>query len=222
MDTSGTRRAALIIMAVFFLQPLALGGWLALIPEVKAALALTKGQLAIALMGVPVALVPGLQIAGRVIARVGPRRVAGLFFPLQALAFLLPFAAWSVGSLFAALFVVGLMMAFVEVAMNVYAGRLEKREDVLIMNRCHGFWAFGLMVGSGTIAVINAGFPPQIGLAVVSAGFGAWAALSLPKLRGEEDELAGRACGFGADRGFYVCGDADRRGHGGLGGSLYG
>ena len=147
MDKAATRRAALIIMAVFFLQPLTLGGWLALIPEVKEGLGLSKGQLAIALMGVPVALVPALQVAGQVIARFGPRRVATVFFPLQAFAFLLPFAAWSMWSLFAALFVAGVMMAFVEVSMNVYAGRLEKREDVLIMNRCHGFWAFGLMVG---------------------------------------------------------------------------
>lgn len=175
-------------MAVFFLQPLALGGWLALIPEVKDGLQLSKGQLAFALMGVPVALVPGLQIAGHVISRFGPRRVATVFFPLQAFAFLLPFAAWNAGSLFAALFAIGLMMAFVEVAMNVYAGRLEKREGVLIMNRCHGFWAFGVMVGSGTIALFSAGYVPQIGLALVSAAFGALAAQSLPRLRGEEDE----------------------------------
>ncbi|MEM9212208.1 MAG: MFS transporter [Pseudomonadota bacterium] len=184
------KRATALIMAVFFLQPLALGGWLALIPEVKESLGLSKGQLAFSLMGLPIALVPGLQIAGHVISRIGPRRVATLFFPFQAFAFLLPFAAWSAGSLFAALFMIGLMMAFVEVAMNVYAGRLEKREDVLIMNRCHGFWASGVMVGSATIAIVSAGAMPQIGLAIVSAALGALASQALPRLRGEEDETA--------------------------------
>lgn len=184
------REATLLIMAVFFLQPLALGGWLALIPEVKGNLGLTNGQLAFALMGLPVALVPGLQIAGRVISDRGPRRIATLFFPLQALAFLLPLAAWDMWSLFAALFTIGLMMAFVEVAMNVYAGRLEKREDVLIMNRCHGFWSLGVMVGSGAIAVFNAGMSPQFGLAVVSAIGGAVAAKALPRLKGEEGARA--------------------------------
>ncbi|MEO1537688.1 MAG: MFS transporter [Pseudomonadota bacterium] len=188
MDRASITRATLLIMAVFLLQPLALGGWLALIPEVKENLGLSKGQLAFALMGVPIALVPGLQIAGRVISGYGPRRVATLFFPLQAFAFLLPFVAWNMWSLFAALFVIGLMMAFVEVAMNVYAGRLEKREDVLIMNKCHGFWSLGVMVGSGVIAVLNTGYPPQIALAVVSAAAGALAARALPKLRGEEEE----------------------------------
>jgi len=76
MDQTGITRAKFLIMAVFLLQPLALGGWLALIPEIKANLGLTKGQLAVALMGVPLALVPSLQVAGRVISRVGPRRIA--------------------------------------------------------------------------------------------------------------------------------------------------
>lgn len=177
-------------MAVFFLQPLALGGWLALIPSVKDALGLSKGELAFALMGVPIALIPGLQIAGHVIGRFGPRRVATVFFPLQALAFLLPFVAWNMTSLFVALFTIGLMMAFVEVAMNVYAGRLEKREDVMIMNRCHGFWAFGVMTGSAVVALVDAGYAPQIGLSLVSAGVGAMAAQALPRLRGEDDERA--------------------------------
>lgn len=183
-----TRKATLLIMAVFLLQPLALGGWLALIPTVKEALDLSKGQLAIALMGVPVALVPGLQIAGRVISNFGPRRVASVFFPLQALAFLLPFIAWNVASLFAVLFFAGLMMAFIEVAMNVYAGRLEKREGLFIMNKCHGCWSLGIMVGSGVIAIFNVSLAPQIWLAVVSAILGTAAALTLPKLRGEEEE----------------------------------
>ncbi|MEM6384593.1 MAG: MFS transporter [Pseudomonadota bacterium] len=177
-------------MTVFFLQPLAFGGWLALIPEVKEALSLSKGQLALALMGVPIALVPGLQIAGYVIGEFGPRRVAMIFFPLQAFAFLLPFAAWNTWTLFAALFVVGLMMAFVEVAMNVYAGRLEKREGVLIMNRCHGFWALGLMVGSGVIVLASAGYTPQVYLALVSAVAGALSAYALRPMRGEGEERA--------------------------------
>lgn len=190
MDKAAVTRATLLIMAVFLLQPLALGGWLALIPEVKESLGLSKGQLAFALMGVPVALVPGLQIAGRVINNVGPRRIAAIFFPLQALAFLLPFAAWNMWSLFAALFTIGLMMAFVEVAMNVYAGRLEKRETVLIMNKCHGFWSLGVMIGSGVVAIFNAGVAPQYGLAILSAVAGALAARALPRLRGEDDERA--------------------------------
>ncbi len=190
MDRSEISRATLLIMAVFLLQPLALGGWLALIPDVKANLDLTKAQLAMALMGVPLALVPGLQIAGRVISHIGPRRIAALFFPLQSMALVLPLLAWSGPSLFAALFIVGAMMAFIEVAMNVYAGRLEKQAGVLIMNRCHGFWAFGLMLGSAAIAFFAAGLLGQGALAAIAAVGGVMAARLLPRLPGEQEKAA--------------------------------
>lgn len=191
MDKSTALSAKFLIMAVFLLQPLALGGWLALIPEIKTNLGLTKGALAMALMGVPLALVPGLQIAGRVISKFGPRRVATVFFPLQAMAFVLPLLAWSGVSLFAALFAAGLMMAFIEVAMNVYAGRLEKQAGVLIMNRCHGFWALGLTLGSATVAFVDSGLLAQIGLAVVSAVLGVMASRILPRLPGDEEQTTG-------------------------------
>ena len=56
MDRQETTRATLLIMAVFVLQPFAIGGWLALIPVVKEALGLSKSELALALIGMPIAL----------------------------------------------------------------------------------------------------------------------------------------------------------------------
>ena len=41
MERTEINRATYLIMAVFLLQSLALGGWLALIPDVKAKLGLT-------------------------------------------------------------------------------------------------------------------------------------------------------------------------------------
>ncbi len=190
MDDAQIKRATLLIMAVFLLQPLVLGGWLALIPEIKTSLGLTKGQLAVPLMAIPIALVPSLQVAGRVISKFGPRRVLAVFFPLQALAFLGPLLAWDATSLFGALFLAGVAMAFVEVSMNVYAGRLEKSTDALIMNRCHGFWAFGLMLGSGAIAATGSYYGTQIALAVTCAVCGFLASRALPRLAGEEEDAA--------------------------------
>lgn len=187
MEKPQVVRATFLIMAIFFLQPVALGGWLALIPLVKADLGLTKAELALALVGMPAALIPSLQIAGRVIGRFGPRRVARLFFPLQAVAILLPLLAWDWPSLFAALFMTGATVAFIEVAMNVYAGRLEKQSSALIMNRCHGFWALGLMTGSGVIG-LGGHLPPFAllgALAAVSAILGLWASAVSPQLPGE-------------------------------------
>lgn len=190
MDKATTTRASRIIMLVFFLQPLAIGGWLALIPLVKAELGLGKAELAIALIGLPIALIPSLQIAGHVISRFGPRRMFKYFFPAQGAAILLPLLAWDVPSLFAALFLVGAAMAFIEVGMNVYAGRLEKQADVMIMNRCHGFWALGLMTGSAIVTLLADANPLiAVGaLALLSTAPGVWSGFAAPQLAGEEAE----------------------------------
>lgn len=187
MEKHDATRATYLIMAMFVLQPLAIGGWLALIPYVKDLLGLSKGQLAMALVGMPAALIPSLQVAGRVIARLGPRRIFIAVFPVQAVAVLLPLLAWSGPSLFAALAILGAAVGFLEVGINVYAGRLEKRARLTIMNRCHGFWALGLTSGSAFVTIL-AGWPwtALAILAVVSAVAGPLGAKSMPRLGDDE------------------------------------
>lgn len=191
MNRQDAPRATLLIMAVFVMQPLAIGGWLALIPVVKFDLGLSKGELAVALMAMPIALIPSLQVAGRIIARLGPRRVLMTFFPLQAVAVLLPILVGSWAGLFAALLCLGAMAAFNEVAMNVYAGRLEKRAEVMIMNRCHGFWAAGIMSGSAIVALLPLTPLEVIALlALISGVGGAAAAHYMPRLGDDETGAA--------------------------------
>lgn len=156
MELLSAMRATFLIMAMFLLQPLVIGGWLAIIPLVQEDLGLSKAELALALVGTPIALIPCLQVAGRVVARFGPRRIFIAVFPLQSVAGLLPLAAWSGPSLFVALFLLGAAIAFLEVGVNVYAGRLEKRAGLAIMNRCHGFWALGLACGSAVVTFLVA------------------------------------------------------------------
>ncbi len=189
MEPHSARRATFLTMAIFLLQPLAIGGWLALIPYTKAALELSKGELALALLGMPIALIPSLQIAGRILARSGPRRIFMVVLPIQAAAVMLPLVAFSGPSLFIALTALGAATGFLEVGINVYAGRLEKRAHLMIMNRCHGFWALGIMLGSAFIAIF-ASLSPWLtlgALAMVSAGFGVATAYALPRLGDVDD-----------------------------------
>ena len=94
--------------------------------------------------------------------------------------------------MFAALFVLGAAAGFNEVAMNVYAGRLEKRADLMIMNRCHGFWAAGIMGGSAIVALVPGLAPLEILLllAVASGAGGALAARGMPRLGDDETHPA--------------------------------
>ncbi|WP_068119394.1 MFS transporter [Tropicimonas marinistellae] len=187
MPVSDLRRTVVLTMLVFFAQPFATGCWMALIPTVKATLGLGEGQLAIALLGMPIGLLPSLPVAGRAIVRIGPRRALMAAFPLQAVALWLVLLAGSLPGLFLALVCLGVITAFSQVGLNTYAGRLEKERSVAIMSRCHGLWAIGLMVSSA-LAVFAAGLPVQGGplLVVLSAmAGGVWATTWLPRLAGD-------------------------------------
>lgn len=170
------------------LQPMAVGAWFAMIPYVKGALGLTKADLAIALLGMPVALIPTLQLASRVVAKIGPRKTFAILLPIQTGVVLLPFLATSVPTLFLTLAMLGAVVAFLEVALNTYAGRLEKSADLNIMSRCHGFWALGVMIGS-LLATQLFNLGPMMAVFIicaVSAAVGVWSGLSLPRLAGED------------------------------------
>ena len=179
-------------MALFMLQPMAFGAWLAMIPYIKVSLGLSKGDLALALLGLPIALIPTLQLASRVVARIGPRKTFAILLPIQTGVVLLPFLMSGIVGLFVTLALFGAVVAFLEVALNTYAGRLEKSANLTIMSRCHGFWALGVMIGS-LLATALFGLGPILAVflvCAVSGGTGIWAGLSLPRLKGENDSAS--------------------------------
>jgi fucose permease len=192
MTVYNPRKATLLIMALFMLQPMAFGAWLAMIPYIKVSLGLNKADLALALLGLPIALIPTLQLASRVVARIGPRKTFALLLPIQTGVVLLPFLTSGIVGLFMTLALFGAVVAFLEVALNTYAGRLEKSADLTIMSRCHGFWALGVMIGS-LLATALFGLGPILAVLLVcavSGGAGVWAGLSLPRLKGENDSAS--------------------------------
>ncbi|MBM1220448.1 MFS transporter [Ponticoccus sp. SC2-23] len=183
-----TRRTILLTFLVFALEPLPFGAWLAQIPDVKDAIGLSKAELAIALIGLPIGVLPALQFAGAILSRFGPRRLLAVAFPAHALVVCLPLLAFSQISLFFALIAYGALIAVFLTALNVYAGRLEKQRDVVIMNRAHGFWALGVMVGSIVVPILSGPPPFAVALIVgIPVGVvGCWCALRLERLVGDE------------------------------------
>jgi fucose permease len=163
-----------------------------MIPYIKVSLGLNKADLALALLGLPIALIPTLQLASRVVARIGPRKTFAILLPIQTGVVLLPFLTSGIVGLFMTLALFGAVVAFLEVALNTYAGRLEKSADLTIMSRCHGFWALGVMIGS-LLATALFGLGPILAVflvCAVSGGTGIWAGLSLPRLKGENDSAS--------------------------------
>jgi MFS family permease len=159
-------------MAYFALQPLAFGAWLPCIPDVKAALGLSPGALALCLLRMPVGTALALPFAGRVVAWLGVQRVLLAGYPLFLACALLPVLARSPAGLALALAATGVAMSILELAMNVSADRIERQGGRLIMNTCHGFWSVGMMTGTlAGSAVLALAAPPwvAVGLAGVAA-----------------------------------------------------
>lgn len=181
------RRALFLTMAVFALEPVPFGAWLALIPHVKDALGLDKAQLALALLGMPAALFPALTVASRLVVRFGPRRLLTVGLAAQLVLVTLPLLAFNQITLFLALAGLGICVAFLQVGLNVYAGRFEKETGRVVMSRCHGFWALGLTFGSAVVVVLAA-WPPLWAIALptlIATALGIWCALRLPRLGAE-------------------------------------
>ena len=135
-------------MGIFFIQPVVFGVWLALIPEVQSGLNLDKSQLALGLMGAPTGMLMTLPFAGKIANTFGIRKILYVGFPVFFLSITLIGLVDGLYSLFLVLFLVGVSMSLLELALNVHAGRVEKHTRRVIMNRCHGFWSLGIMTGS--------------------------------------------------------------------------
>ncbi|MFT4706236.1 MAG: MFS family permease [Yoonia sp.] len=148
MNQKLAKYAVLMCMIVFFAQPIHLGLWLSRVAEVQSTLGLTKAQLAIALLGMPTGLLPSLYFAGRTVGKLGPRRALLIAFVPMLLAGILPSLATGTASLLLALFIFGAVLPFAQVSLNVFAAQVEKKFNIKIMNRAHGFWSLGIMAGS--------------------------------------------------------------------------
>ncbi|SMP23333.1 MFS transporter [Shimia sagamensis] len=175
-----------LIMALFFLHPFALGGWLPHIPHVQSKLDLTNAQLALSLLGLPLAFVFISKLGAKIVAQYGAPRVLQVFFPIQAVTVVLPLYAINQVTLFLALLVFGASMTCLNVALNVYAGQLEKAAKKSVMNRCHGFWALGLTVGSFLAAMFTVALSPAVTVLALTASttvLAIWLARPLPNLR---------------------------------------
>jgi MFS family permease len=159
---------ARLIMAVFVLHAIGFANIWPRVPDLQARLAIGPGELAIALLGLPVATVFAVPFAGSLISRFGPRSILMAALPLTTLSLALPGWAFDVPTLFLALFVIGLSYPVVDIAMNVEADRIERTSGRRIMSTCHGCWSIGAVAGAlVATGFLEAGVPIGWHLAIV-------------------------------------------------------
>lgn len=200
------RRARTAVFLLFFANALAYASVVPRLPEIRNDIGLSNTALGTAIAAMPVgALVAGLS-AGVLGARIGSGRLAALctfgfalVLPLISLA-----SAWWM--LAGCLFLMGVLDAIMDVAMNAHGLRVQHGYGRSILSSFHALWSIGAVVG-GLISTTLAGTGLSlgwhllaIGALLVVLGVGVWPML----LPGPDEESGPREADTAGDGGPAV------------------
>jgi fucose permease len=159
------QRALLAVAVMFFLNGAVFAAFMPRLPEIRNRVGLSLGELGFLLAVAGLAGVGASAVVGPAIERFGTRRVVlGSGTVLSAS---LPLIGFAQGRI---LFIVGLvlMLSFdvlVDVAMNLQASWLSARRHTPVMNRLHGLWSLGTVVGgfsSSRVAAAGVSLPTHL------------------------------------------------------------
>ena len=156
------RRARLAVIGIFLVAGFSFSAWAVRIPDIKGKLALSEGQLGLALLGMAAGSIVAMTATGFLISRFGSRAVTTFAALMVCAALPLLAQAGSGPLLFGTLFVFGGFYGMMDVAMNAQAVLVEERYQRPIMSSFHGFFSVGALLGAALAAFIaGQGINPQ-------------------------------------------------------------
>jgi MFS family permease len=167
------RRSRIATALLFLLYGTLIGTWTARIPAVKEHLGLSDGRLSIALVGLALGAVTGMQLSGRLVDRYGSRRI---MIPAALIdgCLLLPVAAApSLATLTSALFVFGVIHGILNIAMNARGVEIERAAQKPIMSSFHAVYSIGGFLGAVLGGVAAAAGAGPLGTFAIVAALGA-------------------------------------------------
>lgn len=202
-DRAALRRARVSTSLLFLLFGTALGAWTARIPAIKQDLSLSDGQLSVGLLVFAAGAITGMQAMGRVVDRLGSRRVTVPVAFAEGAALVLPALAGDLALLAAALFVFGTIHGGLNIAMNASAVEVERAWGGPVMSSFHAVYSVGGFLGAAIGGLFAYGdvAPDVTFLAVgaLAAGLAAWSvAWRAPRLGGPVPASPAAGAGAGA------------------------
>jgi MFS family permease len=150
------RKERRILVVFFFLSGLITASWASRIPEIQADLGLNNRELGNVLFAIPVGLVVGLMLAGRLVSRYGTGRVmtvGSLLLAAMLTLIALSGVAWQ---LVLSLFFLGFFRTVFNLSINTGAVELQKQYEQPIVSGFHGVWSVACLAaaGLGTLMII--------------------------------------------------------------------
>lgn len=134
------------VFASFGLYSFAFGALFPRIGDLQLQLGISKTMLGLSIIGISLGVQISLLIAGRIVDAIGFRRTMIWGVPLISLTEMMAAASSTPLHLFGALFLTGICIGLIEVAVNLEADRVEHSLGRRIMNRSHAFWSFGFFL----------------------------------------------------------------------------
>lgn len=165
------RNARIAVTLVFFLNGMGFSSWIARIPEVQDTLAISEGELGLALLGLGVGALVSLLVAGGLVVKLGSRPVTVLTAVAFCALLPLPALAPNLILLALALCILGIFGGALDVAMNAQGVLVQQRYGRPILSSMHAAFSFGGFAGAAAGGLLaGAGVTPEqhlLGAAVV-------------------------------------------------------
>lgn len=193
MQIAVARNATLILFAA---NGFVIASWMSRLPDIKALLNLTAGQLGIMLLAISVGALVGLPLAGRISDALGAKNaarvgivvsIAGILFASIAVQ-----AAISMYLIMPGLFFFGMGNGVWDVAQNLEGTEVEQAQGKSIMPWFHagfsGGTVIGALVGALVVWLSIPVLPHLIGVVIVAV-IGAWWATSVFLPRSADEKL---------------------------------
>jgi predicted MFS family arabinose efflux permease len=193
------RRARRGVTLVFLVYGGVLATWVSRIPLIKQNLGLDTAQLSLALLGSPLGLIVATQLVSALVGRFTSAAVTRWGVLAASAAMVLPSLAWSLGSLAGALFLLGMSLGSLDIAMNTQGVAIERGYARPIMSGIHGMYSVGVLAGAlvGALAA-HGGVDPRIHFSVAAVALAALGVAGSRSLLGAEADTAAELDDVGA------------------------
>ena len=168
-ERPGDRRALQSVSMQFFANGVVYASFIPQLPEIRDRVGISIGALGFVLTLASISGLIGRLLTGRVIAKLGTRRVViiGTIMSIGSL----PVVGFATTPAMLIVGLVGLLFfdVFIDVAMNVQGSVLSARRRTPVMNRLHGLWSLGGVAGAiMTVLANRADISVSVHLAVVT------------------------------------------------------
>lgn len=152
------------VYLAFFINGFDFASWASRIPQVRAELRLTPGELGLVLLCIAIGSGVATPASGVIITRLGDRATTALMALIAAagLAVVAVGVRFGVAPVVAGLLAYGFGTGSWDVAMNVQGAAVEQAMGRVIMPRFHAGWSMGTVAGAGLGAALIAAHVPVL------------------------------------------------------------